>query len=104
MSLTSTVIDTTNTTVYTSSGVTAVTTIIVCNTTDTTDALFSLHLVGSGQPVSTANQIINKLPMPAAETLSLDQEKLILGDGDTIVALSSHANALSITISGLSVS
>lgn len=104
MSLTSTVIDTTNTQVYSSTGVNAVTTIIVCNTTDSTDALFSLYLVGSGQTASTANQIIHKLPLPASETLSLDQEKIILEDGDHIVALSDQANTLSITISALSVS
>jgi hypothetical protein len=104
MSLTSTVINTTNTTVYTSTGINAVTSMIVCNTTDTTDALFSMHLVSSGGTASTANQIIHKLPLTASETLSLDQEKIILGNGDFIVALSDQANTLSITISALSVS
>lgn len=103
MALSSAVLNTTNTVVFTSTGVNAVTTMIVCNTTDATDALLSVHLVPYGELATDVNKIIHKLPITAAETLSLDQEKILLDDGDSIVAVSSQANTLSFTVSSLGV-
>jgi hypothetical protein len=110
MALSSTAIGTTNTTVYTSSGNNAITSIIVCNVyaynpsfpTDHT-AKFSLWAVASGNSASNTNLIVNAIPITAGETLSLDQEKLVLGNGDTLVALSDSGSTLSITISTLPV-
>jgi ethanolamine utilization protein EutQ (cupin superfamily) len=103
MALTSAVINTTNTVVFSSVGTNAVTTMVVCNTTDTTDAVLTLHLVADGDTASVANKIINKLPITAMETLSLDQEKIILEGGDSIVAVTDQADTLSVTISTLGV-
>jgi hypothetical protein len=47
--------------------------------------------------------IVNALPITAGETLSLDQEKLVLTTNDTLVAKSSVGATLSITISTLPV-
>jgi hypothetical protein len=45
--------------------------------------------------------IINALSIPGGETVSLDQEKLVLGGGDFIVAQASVGSTLSITLSTL---
>jgi hypothetical protein len=47
--------------------------------------------------------IVNALPVPGGETVSLDQEKLVLGSGDTIQGFSSAATTLTFTISTLPV-
>jgi hypothetical protein len=110
MALTSVAIGTTNTTIYSSSGNNAITTIIICNinafnpsnpTANT--ANFTLYAVPNGQSLSTTNLIVNAVPITAGETLSLDQEKLVLGNGDVLVAKSDTASALVTTISTLAV-
>jgi len=110
MALTSTAIGTTNTTVYASTGSNAITTIIICNVNAFVDATptlntakFTLYAVPNGQTLSNTNLIVNSIPLTAGETLSLDQEKLVLGNGDTLVAKSDTANALVMTISTLAV-
>jgi len=47
--------------------------------------------------------IVNALPVPPGETVSLDQEKLVLSNNDTIVAVASVGATVSILISTLSV-
>lgn len=110
MALTSTAIALTNTTVYTSSGNNAITTMIICNVNafnpsspTANTANFTLYAVPSGQSLSSTNLIVNAVPITAGETLSLDQEKLVLGNGDTLVAKSDTASALVMTISTLAV-
>jgi len=111
MALTSTLIGTTNTTVYTSSVTApqignAITCMIVCNTGAVSSNL-TLYAVpnnaGSVGTASSSNMIINALAVPAGETVSLDQEKLVLSGNDTIVAVSSQASTLNITLSTLPV-
>jgi hypothetical protein len=112
MPLTSQIIGTTNTTVYTSTVTSpqignAITCMIVCNTSGSTASNLTLYAVpnngGSVGTASTSNMIINALAVPAGETVSLDQEKLVLSSNDTIVAVSSQASTLNITISTLPV-
>jgi hypothetical protein len=62
-----------------------------------------LYAVPSGQTLSSTNLIINAIPVTAGETLSLDQEKLVLGNGDTLVAKSDVGSTLVMTISTLAV-
>jgi len=108
MALTSYQIGTANTnfTVYTSatSGSqtgNAITCMIICNTSSSTLATVTLYAVTSGSSATATNMIINALSIPGGETVSLDQEKLVLGAGDFIVAQSNQANVISITISTL---
>jgi hypothetical protein len=110
MALTSSTIGTGNTTVYTSSGSNAISTMIICNINPFVDATptantakFTLYAVPSGQTLSNTNMIINAIPLTAGETLSLDQEKLVLANGDILVAKSDTAGALVMTISTLAV-
>jgi hypothetical protein len=59
--------------------------------------------VPSGGTPGPTNLIANQLPITAGETLSLDQEKIVLGNGDSLVAISSVATTLVMTLSTLAV-
>ena len=112
MALQTTVVGTTNTQVYLSSAVApqlgnAITSMMICNTTGGTDATITVYAVpnsgGSLGTASTSNMIINALSVPRGETVSLDQEKLVLSNNDQIVAVSSQATTLTFIISTLPV-
>ena len=112
MALQTTVVGTTNTQVYLSSASApqlgnAITSMIICNTTTGTNAVVTVYAVpNSGGSLGTAangNMMIKQLPIPAGETVSLDQEKLVLSNNDQIVALSDQANTLTFIISTLPV-
>lgn len=107
MALTATLIGTSNTTVYTSTGSNAITCMMVCNYHASSAANLTLYAVpnsaGSAGTAANTNMIIKTLTIPAGETVSLDQEKLVLSNNDTIVAISTIASALTIVISTLPV-
>ena len=63
----------------------------------------SLYAVASGQSAGNTNMIVNAIPITAGETLSLDQEKLVLANGDSLVAVSSVGTTLVMTLSTLAV-
>ena len=99
--------------VYTSSGNNAITSLIVCNTqiydpSNPSAQLTYLYLYavpsgGSATSPATNTTIVNKLPIPAGETVTFDQEKMVLGNGDMIVAKSASPANLVMTISTLAV-
>jgi hypothetical protein len=84
----------------------AITTIMICNTGNT-DCVLSMWAVpnnsGALGAASTTNQIINALSIPASETVSLDQEKLVFGNNDTLVVSSDTSNMLTVLISWIPV-
>ena len=100
---------TSNTSIYTSSGNNAITTIIVCNTNTTPgtgDRSLTLYAVANsggslGSPVP-GNMIVQTLTVPAGDTVSFDQEKMVLTNNDSIVAYAS-GTGLSATVSTLPV-
>ena len=111
MALTSSIIGNTNTTIYTStiSGSqtgNAITCMMICNY-GASAANVTIYAVPNnagavGTPGNT-NMIISALKIPIGETVSLDQEKLVLSSNDTIVAVRTVASTLSMTISTLPV-
>lgn len=111
MAIVNTAIGTTNTPIYTSSGNNAITTVIVCNTqafdpTNPTTGQTNLYLyaVPAGtSPVSSTQLIVNGLPIPAGETVTFDQEKMVLAEGDSLVAKSDNPANLVATVSTLPV-
>ena len=107
MALTAALIGTSNTTVYTSSGNNAVTCMMVCNYHASSTSNLTVYAVpnstGAVGTASNTNIIVKTLSIPAGETVTLDQEKLVLSNNDTIVALSSVATSLNIVISTLPV-
>ena len=101
-------------TVYTSSGNNAITTIIVCNTgtvdltNETTRASdLDLYLVPNSSSATEATRIISKLTIPAGETVFFSEERVVLGNGDTVQAQASSTGGvgglLTITVSTLPV-
>ena len=100
MSLTATAITVTavtsgtpnGTTIYSSTGSNAVTSIVACNNGPSAINL-TLYAVPSGKTAyaNPETTIVSNLSLPAGETLSLDQEKLVLGNGDVISAIASSA-------------
>ena len=99
--------------VYTSSGNNAITTVIVCNTAIydpnnpagglTTLFLYAVPASGSSTSPATNTLIVNGLPIPAGETVTFDQEKMVLSAGDMLVAKSGSPENLVITVSTLPV-
>lgn len=110
MAIVNTTIGSTDTTIYTSSGNNAITTIIVCNTSafnpsspTANTSLLYMYAVPNGGTAGLANIIVNGLPVPAGETVSFDQEKMVLANGDFIVAKTDSASNLVATVSTLAV-
>jgi len=94
-----------NTKLTSGTGERAITTIIVCNTT-TGDLPLTIHAVqnnaGAAGIISNATKIVNSLNVPAGDTVSFDQEKMVLTTGDDVWAVSS-GTGLSATVSTLAV-
>lgn len=101
MAITNTAILASNTTIYSSSGNNAITTVIICNT-EITDRTLTLYAVPSGSSAGTTSMIVNTLTVPAGETVSFDQEKMVLANGDALIAIAS-GTGLSSTVSTLAV-
>lgn len=63
----------------------AITNILVCNNGSAT-AQFDMHLVPQGEEIDNfQTRVINNLELPAQETFTFDNEKIILQEGDRIV-------------------
>jgi hypothetical protein len=112
MALTCNAINAANTTLYTSSGTNAITTLIVSNVNPFNPASptvgqssLNLFIVPGGGTPNFRNLIVSALPLPAGETFTFDNEKIVMGNGDTLVATATAptgiaANAVSLTLTG----
>ena len=96
--------------IYESIGNNAITTVIICNKSTynaaaptANQSLLYLYAVPSGQTQSDSHIIVNGLPVPAGETVSFDQEKMVLGNGDKLYAKTDSASNLVATVSSLAV-
>ena len=90
--------------VYVSSGNTAVTWCSFANY-DSSNATVTVNVVPSGDSVSNTNSILNALEITAGDTYQIyaGGEKLLLEDGDRIVALANAASRVSATVSYTSI-
>lgn len=92
---------------------TAITTMILCNVgvpdiTDETVNLTTINifLVKDGGTPDTAtfsNMIVNRLRIPAGETVFFSDERMVLDGGDTVWVGSDVPNLVAITVSSLPV-
>jgi hypothetical protein len=101
MAIYNTAIETTTTALASGSGNRAITTIIICNTTSNAINL-TIHAIPSGSSISAATMIVKALSVPAGETVSFDQEKMVLATGDALAAFATNTG-LSATVSILAV-
>lgn len=83
------------------SGQRAITTVIICNT-GATDRTVTLYAIPGGGTASASNMIVNALNVPAGDTVSFDQEKMVLSNTDELKAICS-GSGLTATVSTLSV-
>jgi hypothetical protein len=106
MAIQNTLVTTSNSVMYASSGANAVSTMIVCNYGASTSnlTLFAVPAADvSGTTTQAKHTIISALPIPAGETVSLDQEKLVFANGDSLIAIATVGSMLAFTISTLAV-
>lgn len=110
MAISNTAVTSANTTIYSSTGNNAITTVIFCNTSAYVTAtptlnqsLLYVYAVPSGGTAGNNTLIVNGLPIPAGETVSFDQEKLVLSNGDTLVAKTDSLSNITATVSTLAV-
>lgn len=106
MAIYNTAVTSSNTTLSTGSGDRAVTTLIFCNTSTYVPAtptlnqsLLYVYAVPTDGTAGTDNIIVNGLPVPAGETVSFDQEKMVLGTGDFLVAKTDSLSNITATVS-----
>jgi hypothetical protein len=100
--ITNTVVASTTTTrVFLASGQQAITTMIFCNTSASSDSTLNVYVVPFGSNATPSTQIMKTVPVPAGETFVLDSERLILETGDAIYAQASVNNIITATVSSL---
>ena len=90
---------TAKTEVLVSNGENAITCIILCNTSPSVDATVSVWAVPAAIAAGDANMILNEVSLPAGETFSMDTERFILSDGDSIQAQASQNLIVTATVS-----
>jgi hypothetical protein len=86
----------------------AITTILISNYSTSTasinDSSFDMHVLkGSGDTKANKNKILNNISMPAQETFTFSLERLILEEGDRVIAIGANSDKLNATISYLEV-
>ena len=114
MAITSTLVTTSNTSLIAPTGTVptttftgsqiglAITCMMFCNYGGV-PATVTIYVIPSGGSVGNLTMIIKDLNIPAGETVSLDQEKLVLGSLDSIVAIASTNSVITSSISTLPV-
>ena len=114
MAITNSFIDATLTTVFTSSGENAITSMIFCNYADAdniagdniltdADTFLDVHIVKSTESATDSNKILHQLKMPAGETFIMDTEKFVLDNGDKVICQTTSPATVSVTISTIGV-
>lgn len=98
MAILSTTLSTSATSVLTSSGDMVATTMYFCNN-GASSATFTLHAVPNGGTADGTNIVYSSVPLTAYDTYTIDTEKLILSNGDSLRALSSVSGNVVCTVS-----
>ena len=78
------------TVIYSSSGNNAITTVVACNNS-VSDISITLYAVPSGKNAYNNPEctFVSNLTIPAGDTVSFDQEKMVLGDNDKLCGVAS---------------
>jgi hypothetical protein len=95
--------NTNNTQAFLSDGENGVTTLMICNHHASTPAVVNVWVVPQGQVAGNANQILKNLTIVASDTFVMDMEKLVLSDGDTIMAQADVSDVVNTVISSMAV-
>jgi len=90
------------TTVYTSSGESAITTIFFCNT-DSSAIDITVWIVPNGETLGDEHMIMKELTINATDTFAFGSERILMGASDTIQAIADTINKVSVVISYTSI-
>ena len=90
------------TTVYTSSGTTAITCMFFMNDNAAARTL-NVHVVQSGGSIANTNQIVKTITIDPADSYVINTEKLVLSNGDTIQCTASVGSSIFPTISSVDI-
>ena len=88
--------------IYTSSGASAITTIHLCNTTGAT-VTCNVYIVPSGGTASAGTAIYTNLSVTAQNTYIVYAEKFILANGDAILANCTAGSSVTATVSSIGI-
>lgn len=106
MAIESVPIGASNTDVFVATGDKMIATMIFCNVAlpnplqdDSNTTFLDIHLVKSGDLVTPINKIVNALMIPAGETVFFDTERIVLANGDKVVASTTSPAVVTCTIS-----
>jgi hypothetical protein len=99
MAIAQTTLTTSIASIYTSTGVSAVTTMFFLNNSGATVTFSVLLKAGAGTGTLAANGILKEISLIAGDTYIFNSEKIILDTGDQIQAVASAGSAVVTTIS-----
>ena len=85
-------------TVYTSTGNSAITTAYLCNTSNST-VTANVYVVPSGATANVANQIMSQVSIAGYDTYVMEWERILLNNGDTVQIKPGTASVLTVTTS-----
>ena len=102
MAITNTALTSTASSVYTSSGTSAITTIHLCNYSGSAQTV-NVYIVPSGSIASALNIIYSNLSITSYNTQIVYAEKFILANGDSIRANCSNSGAVAVTVSSIGI-
>ena len=102
MALSQATVGTGNTTIFTSSGNNATTAMFFMNDNASARTI-DLYLVPSGGSAGTTTQILKTFSIDGADTYIINDEKIVLANGDTIVAKASASSSIYATVSYVSI-
>ena len=92
----------TPTTIYSSVGDSAITTIFFCNT-DASDRIITVWIVPNGDTLGDEHMIMKELTINATDTFAFGSERILMGASDTIQAIADTINKVSVVISYTSI-
>jgi hypothetical protein len=90
------------TSIYTSTGASAITTIHLANYTNTS-VVANIYIVPSGGSAGNSTIIYPNFSITAYNALIVYQEKFILNNGDAVMANCSAANSVTATVSSIGI-
>ena len=102
MAINNTAVGTSPSSIYTSTGNSAITTIHLCNYT-ANPVTANLYAVPSGQSANNSTIFYSNVQITAFNTLIISTEKLILSAGDQIDANVSASNSVTATVSSIGI-
>lgn len=76
----------------------AITVVMFCNLNTTTENI-DVHAVKQGDAPDDVNKIVNQAPIGPSDTFIFSSERLVLGAGDRLYALTTTADQVSVTLS-----